>query len=66
MAEFLIQIHKSKYGYDISCPTLQGCHSQGATKEEAIENIRDAIREYLAALRQMRRRQKLLKIKVAV
>ncbi|MBI3666786.1 MAG: type II toxin-antitoxin system HicB family antitoxin [Acidobacteria bacterium] len=66
MAEFLIQIHKSKYGYDISCPTLQGCHSQGATKEEAIENIRDAIREYLAALRQMKRRQKLLKIKVAV
>ena len=42
MAEFLIQIHKSKCGYDISCPTLQGCHSQGATKEEAIENIRDA------------------------
>ena len=66
MVEFLIEIHKSKYGYDISCPTLQGCHSQGATKEEAIENIRDAIREYLSALRQIKRRQKLLKIKVAV
>ena len=46
---------KSKYGYDISCPTLQGCHSQGATKEEAIENIRDAIREYLAAQPQIKR-----------
>ena len=36
MAEFLIQIHKSKHGYDVSCPTLQGCHSQGASEEEAI------------------------------
>ncbi len=54
MAEFLIQIHKSKYGYDVSCPTLQGCHSQGRTEEEAIENIRDAIREYLAAVKQIK------------
>jgi len=30
---------------------VQGCHSQGATEQEAIENIGDAIREYLAALR---------------
>ena len=66
MAEFLIQIHKSKYEYDVSCPTLQGCHSQGATEEEAIENIRDAIQEYLAALRQLKGNQKLLKIEVAV
>ena len=66
MAEFLIQIHKSKYGYDVSCPTLQGCHSQGTSEEEAIENIRDAIQEYLAALRQLKRNQKLLKIEVAV
>jgi len=26
------------------CPTLQGCYSQGETYEEAVENIRDAIR----------------------
>ena len=66
MAEFLIVLHKSKYGYDVSCPTLQGCHSQGETEEEAIENIRDAIREYLAALKQLKRREKLVKIDVAV
>jgi predicted RNase H-like HicB family nuclease len=28
---------------------LPGCWSQGATEEEAIANIQDAIREYLAA-----------------
>ena len=66
MAEILIVMHKSKYGYDVSCPPLQGCHSQGETEEEAIENIRDAICEYLTALKQIKRRQKLLTIQVAV
>jgi predicted RNase H-like HicB family nuclease len=31
-------------GYFVSCPTFQGCYSQGSTYEEAIENIKDAIR----------------------
>ena len=66
MAEFLIEVHKSDYGYDVSCPTLHGCHSQGATEQEAIEHIRDAIQEYLAALRDLKRDRKLLKIDVAV
>ncbi len=48
--EFLIQIHSSKYGYDVSCPRLPGCHSQGETRKEALENIRDAIREYMGVL----------------
>jgi predicted RNase H-like HicB family nuclease len=32
------------------CPSLPGCVSQGKTKEEAIENIKEAIRAYVAAL----------------
>jgi len=32
----------------VSCPALKGCHSQGQTKDEALENIRGAIREWLA------------------
>ena len=35
-----------------SCPTLPGCHSQGRTREEALDNIREAIRGYLASLRE--------------
>jgi predicted RNase H-like HicB family nuclease len=31
-------------GYFVSCPALQGCYSQGETYEEAIANIKDAIR----------------------
>ena len=50
MAEFLIQIHKSEYGYDVACPSLPGCRSQGETEKEAIENVRSAIREYLSTL----------------
>lgn len=30
-------------GYSISCPALPGCHSQGESVEEALENIREAI-----------------------
>ncbi|MGH9893095.1 MAG: type II toxin-antitoxin system HicB family antitoxin [bacterium] len=40
---------KTDEGYSVSVPGLPGCWSQGATKEEALENIRDAIGEYLAA-----------------
>lgn len=32
------------------CPSLPGCISQGATREEAITNIRDAIQGYIASL----------------
>ncbi len=34
----------------VECPTLPGCISQGKTKEDAIQNIREAIAEYIAAL----------------
>ncbi|HNT07901.1 MAG TPA: type II toxin-antitoxin system HicB family antitoxin [Methanoculleus sp.] len=30
-------------GYVVSCPAIPGCHSQGETLEEALENIKDAI-----------------------
>lgn len=33
--------------YSVHCPALKGCHSQGATKEEALKNIREAIQLYL-------------------
>ncbi len=34
-------------GYFVSCPTLEGCYSQGETYEEAVENIKDAIRLHI-------------------
>ncbi len=35
-------------GFFVSCPTLQGCYSQGDTYEEAVENIKDAIKLHIA------------------
>jgi len=34
----------------VECPALPGCISQGKTRQEAIVNIKDAIRGYLASL----------------
>lgn len=44
-----IALRKTEEGYSVSCPELPGCCSQGATEEEALENVRSAIQEYLAA-----------------
>ena len=32
------------------CPSLPGCISQGETREDAVKNIKEAIRLYIAAL----------------
>jgi predicted RNase H-like HicB family nuclease len=32
------------------CPSLPGCISQGRTREEAVENIREAIQGYIVTL----------------
>ena len=47
--EYRIVLIESEEGYAASCPALRGCHSQGATRAEALENIRIAIREWLDA-----------------
>jgi len=47
---YKVLLHESKEGFSVSCPGLPGCWSQGQTEEEALENIQDAIREYLAAV----------------
>ena len=36
--------------YVATCPSLPGCVSQGKTRKEAIENIKDAIKGYLESL----------------
>ena len=37
-------------GYIVHCPALKGCWSQGDTKEEALQNIKEAIAGYLKTL----------------
>ena len=46
-----IVIYPGEDGYWVAeCPSLPGCISQGTTREEAIENAREAIHEYVTAL----------------
>ena len=47
--KYRVRLIRSEEGYAVSCPALPGCHAQGATREEALENIQSAIREWLAA-----------------
>ena len=37
-------------GYHVFCPALPGCHAQGDSYDEAIENIRDSIKLYIESL----------------
>ena len=46
---YKIALRRTDEGYSVSVPGLPGCWSQGATEEEALANIQDAIQEYLAA-----------------
>ena len=48
--KYKIAIHHTDEGVSVSVPALPGCWSEGDTEEEALVNIEDAIREYLAAL----------------
>ena len=47
---FPVIVHESEYGFDAYCPTLPGCVSQGDSFDDAMANIKDAIKEYLEAV----------------
>jgi len=38
-------------GYVADCPSLPGCMSQGKTRNEALKNIKEAIRGYVKVLK---------------
>lgn len=46
---YRIALRESGEGFSVSVPGLPGCWSQGATEAEAIEAIKEAIREYVSA-----------------
>ncbi len=61
-----VVLHQSDEGYAVNCPALPGCWSQGASEDEAVENIRDAIREYLAAIKETAPSEAIREIEVTV
>jgi predicted RNase H-like HicB family nuclease len=48
--KYKVVLTHSQQGFSVFCPGLPGCWSQGQTEDEAIQNIRSAISEYLAAV----------------
>ncbi len=63
---YRIAIHKSDEGFSVSVPGMPGCWSQGATDLEAVENIKDAIREYLGVVEEQLHGEDVREIEVAV
>ena len=64
--EYTVVINKTEYGFDAHCPALPGCHSQGNTIEEAIENIKDAIKTYLQMIKEETKDSTVYQVEVPV
>jgi predicted RNase H-like HicB family nuclease len=64
--KYKIAIHQSDEGYSASVPGLPGCWSEGATEPEALENIRDAIREYLAVVEEQLMGEEVREVEITV
>jgi predicted RNase H-like HicB family nuclease len=63
---YKIALQQSEEGFSVSVPGLPGCWSQGTTEQEAIENIKDVIREYLAVVEEQLRGENIREIEVSV
>ena len=63
---YRIALHQSDEGFSISVPGLPGCWSQGAAELVALENIKYAIREYLAIIDEQLRGETVREIEVVV
>lgn len=63
---YRIAIHQSDEGYSVSVPGLPGCWSQGLTEAEAVENLSDAIREYLAIVEEQFSGEDIREIEVTI
>jgi predicted RNase H-like HicB family nuclease len=64
--KYRVVLHPTDEGFAVSCPGLPGCWSQGATEEEALANIHDAIEDYLAAVAQVADPTYVREVEVAV
>lgn len=51
--QYKVILDPSKEGFAVSVPSLPGCHTQGETEAEALENIANAIEEYLQVVDEM-------------
>jgi predicted RNase H-like HicB family nuclease len=62
---YKVVLTESEEGFSVSCPGLPGCWSQGETEDEALENIKDAITEYLRAIEDLVKGDNVREVRVA-
>lgn len=62
---YKVVIQESEEGFSVNCPGLPGCWSQGETEEEALENIKDAIREYLEVVNELTKNSNVREVEIA-
>ena len=63
--KYRVVIEESDEGFAVSVPGLPGCHAQGETEAEALENIADAIRAYLSVVNELSQGKRVRDIEVA-
>ncbi len=63
---YKIAMYRTEEGISVCVPALPGCWSEGDTEDEALANIQDAIREYLAALEDRFRDAEVREVEVKV
>jgi predicted RNase H-like HicB family nuclease len=62
---YKVELIKSEEGYAVGCPDLPGCWSQGETEEEALTNIREAIKDYVEVTAEMKKLREIRYVEVA-
>ena len=63
---YKVVLEESNEGFAVSVPGLPGCHSQGVTEQEALENIAIAIHEYLEVVAELNRDKVVREVEVQV
>ncbi len=63
---YKVTLHRDDEGISVSVPSLPGCWSEGDTEEQALENIREAIRDYLLALEDRMKEAETREVEVAI
>ena len=63
---YKVVLEESDEGFAVSVPGLPGCHSQGVTEQEALENIAVAIYEYLEVIAELNRDKVVREVEVEI
>lgn len=64
--KYKVILESSEEGFAVSVPGLPGCHSQGMTEQEALQNISDAIYDYMEVVKELTKNKMVRDIDVMV